>query len=116
VKRVHVAFEERDRVPLLVRHIQVRPQHLVDHERVRIERGNARREFLPWLGPSQVHRLPHRPVHHSVLALQGPHGHAGSVVASDRRLQLDLRHLWHDKHLSQEHPHAAVANNRGAVT
>jgi len=100
--------DPRDRVPLLSRRIQVRPQHLVDHELVRIESSSARRELLPWFRPGGVHRLPHRPVRHPVLALQGSHRHPSTVVTPDRRIQLNLRHLLTST-FHQEHPDAALA-------
>ena len=84
--------DPRDRVPLLARRVQVRPQDPVDHRLVRIKRRRPRRQRLARLRPGRVQGLAHRPPGHVVLALQLPHGHAGPVVPTDRRVQLDLRH------------------------
>lgn len=89
-----------DRVPLLARRVQVRPQDLVDHRLVAVQPGRPRRQLLARLRPGRVQRLPHRPPRHAVLALKPPHRHAATVVTPDRRVQLDLRHPRHDQHLS----------------
>ncbi|MFH9554486.1 hypothetical protein [Streptomyces sp. NPDC017435] len=92
--------DPRDRVPLLARRVQIRPQHLIDEGFVQIQRGRPRRQLLPWLGPDRAHGLADRPPSHVVLALDFPDLHTAAVVAADRRVQLDLRHLRHDQALS----------------
>ena len=89
-----------DRVPLLARRVQIRPQDLVDHRLVRVQRGGPGRQLLTRLRPGRVQGLPHRPPRHAVLALKLPHRHAAAMVTPDRRVQLDLRHLRQDQHLS----------------
>ncbi|MFF3767364.1 hypothetical protein ACFYYR_25220 [Streptomyces sp. NPDC001922] len=89
-----------DRVPLLARRVQIRPQDLVDHRLVRIQPGGPRRQLLAGLRPGRVQRLAYRPPGHAVLALKLPHRQAAAMVTPDRRVQLDLRHLRHDQHLS----------------
>ncbi|WP_254897554.1 hypothetical protein [Kitasatospora sp. NA04385] len=88
------------RVPLLARRVQISPQDPVDHDLVRVHRARPGRELLPRLRPDRVHGLPDRPPRHVVLARDLAQLHAAAVVAPDRGVQLDLRHLRHDQGLS----------------
>ncbi len=103
-----------DRVPLLARRVEVRPQDLVDRRLERIQGGGTGRELLARLRPGRVQRLPHRPPRHAVLALKLPHRHAAPMVTPDRRVQLDLRHPRHDQHLSPRASRCCPGKRPGA--
>lgn len=88
-----------DRVTLLARRIQIRPEHLVDQRLVGIQAGPARPRLLPRLRPDRLQRGLHRAESDSVLTHQGPVRHPYPGITADRRVQVDLGFRWRHRSL-----------------